>query len=615
MFRLIDAAFYASLFFCFQLYPLALEPYAQNQPKKTYIDDYTRIEPVFYGWHSLDDLPTTRHMRRHSRTILAEDIVRRVFVDTPNRVISAGLRNSNIGKQEGVLEIIKHFQTGRKFPGWSAHGYYSVQAIDLKLVALCARVKFQLYRQAQLFVSPTFFRLHEAAHFSGHLPYMENIKNQPTLEDIKSYPIDVLQYFCTEDIIDVLKKSQEDPNEIILHMWQCVQRHGHHRTLYKMFIKRLKIISQALSFTSWDGISVDLYREDETTCATIIRALSVAKKQERISEIASEIYYDLIHSSYLTNQKSLAIEQCLLEAPNTDIYRTCSDNRSLFFDYIYFNHKCPTDQFFQILHRVTKEEFAQFVANYRKTTHFQEILFRLSLEHLNKDDTHMRALYDAAEELQSRIARWADALQIDSCDVKGGESKLGALYRFIVNKALALENEKKTISLLLDIFYSAHVMHEFEHASGYQKSSYIEEYVKFGRLLLKLRSMGVTHIDSTQPHNMPTLFGLFLLARGARQDILENFAQICSEITQDDFEQEMVHLQGSEVFAKWFGRNKKTIEHYFEEIKHLACLAKLVDVGERSLMLHKSLVGQLLDELEIVPEKPKKGARERCIVS
>lgn len=600
MFRLIDGAFYATLFFCFQLHPLALSRYTKNQPQKTYIDDYTQETKIPYNWTDFTALPQPFKKQRFFEATLAESIVRRVFVDTPNKTISARLRKSKLGKQEGVFEIIKHFQMGRKFPGWCKNGYYARQAIDLKLVALCRGIKFQLKAHAAPIVSPKFIHLHD---------YLRSAKVLPSMQMIKMQPLKVLSVYATGAIAGLLKRYPETKDHLLLDMLSAVHKQWlHGRVPEKWLYRKIVKICKDIHFSSWESIPFNhiIFRWAQPIRIAAIHALAEAKNQDKLEEIVRECYSHL----RLNNNKQVKIdpsiiEQCLLEAPSTKIYlllhQSTSRKCGVLVDYIYFNHTGSGDNFSKVLNRPSEQEFGHIWRALSGSEHFKEVLYDLSLEHLNRrDDMRTKKLYDAAYEMQSRINHWISVLELQPTTSRfSPESRLARMYSSILEKVLSVDVNKKNALLLLDIFYAAHEHREFKLAGDFSEGLYVGESSKFGRLLFKIRAAKKFLVNVGFSDQLESLFELFLLSREVNGIFLKNLGVICSTFTEEEIVAESLYLQQSSRFLYWFNTNNiKMVSPYAKR-----CVGRinrpryeaLLACAQRAQIIQSTLLERMLE--------------------
>jgi hypothetical protein len=593
--------------------PAALKPYKEkNEKQKTYLNDETRISIGRNGWKEYGSSRTYRDEKRID-VIPEEEIVRRVFVDTPNATIVAGLRKSELGKQEGVLQIIRYFEVGRKFSGWSANGYYARAAIDRKLVDLCRRVNFRLLDQAKRLISPSFFLLYN---------WVRRDCPAPTLIELEQDAPSMLKQRSIRAIVRVLQEHPEEKNRVMLAMLHNVFPCMRHKCniFSKMFDKKMRAICEKAGFEQWLDIPRERLTLGEATRTAAIRAFAQSHP-EHLTKIVLKTYQDLLFYDSVPPQAPLIIEQGLLEAPSLALYTYQHmylalyhfEKRSLLGDYIYFKHRNiqSGDLFFKVLHRPSDEQFKEIWDNLRKVPTFQSALYVMSVSHLQSDDERLKIIHDAALEIQSRIKRWADMLNVNAhvkcCRV------LQHVYSDIVHAAIdkaAKSHDEQTRELLLDIFRSAHRFNECQQVCySKDRTTFGFQDENFGVLLLRLIAMGVkadTLLCPDDPEDKRTLLSSYIFSRLTSSMRMGEWVSTALKYAQSVWEQlsdaeravEMMRWAELPEFASQFERycalfqERRLVD---ESLGHI--VGAIMHLGSNVKMTRTSLLERLLTDV------------------
>lgn len=556
---------------------------------------------------------SARRVRFFTNT-LSEQIVRKTFVEVPNDELVTAFAQEKVDLQDGVLEILKQFKTGRKYASWNANGYYSRDVIDCKLVTLCQMVNFSSFELAKPLVSHKFFNLYD---------FIRAFDAPICASDITSENLGTLKNVSLHNIVSALLDSPDTKEEIVRGLiegtvtdssnsedgsrfWSLeMQMFGYKlpgkcaRFLFedakcylKMCNKKLIEICRRTHFESWDRIDYVALRNNIDMCYAVINELAVRNKISRLQEIAECGSVDLRDSPGMC-----IFEYCLLASPGTDIYHAKSPQtgEALFEKYMQGLFAMYNDQRFSVISKLSEEEFNQFMSSLLLKENFQNILYVMTFSDEQSRDANVRQLLDWREEVRGRMKRWCAALGVSFSDDNDFTFEqpwdMTNCYDDILAKlSKGLDSIANPTDLLLEVFRTAHVKHEICHA---YKSDRV-----FGKMLFKLAKLGVkpnTPLCPENPEDTRSLLSTYLLMRKPNFVVLRYFSQACNELSEAEAYEEFIKLQHSNEFADQFEQDCVQFETAAKrEKKPLENIHTLVKIGHNSMKLNTSLLERLL---------------------
>jgi hypothetical protein len=571
---------------------------------------------------------------------LTEAIVRKAFVCTSNEDIATAFTQEQIDPREGVLKIIKQFRNGRKYPSWSKNGYYSRDVIDQKLVALCRILDFKLFDSVKPLVSHKFFNLYDFVRDSEEPVTISSIMDDSTgtLKNVSLNRI-VTALLANPELKD--KGVQSLIEGIIPFGLDTVEEHGlvtfneviraddlhnvgirflpHETQRYmKMFNRKLHEICRRTQFESWENINYIALRNNIDMCMTVIDELSRQNKEGRLQEIAEKT---TLYLKGFYGKRILAY--CLLKSPTTDIYyyKKTLSSKSLIEHFMHLMNGKESSEFRKIIHRLTDEQFHDLAHYLCQKNSFQDALYMAKVRPKKSDDKRLAVLYETAMEMQGRIGRWARAVGADHLrDVhhdiilSGGQffpmrdAYMEILSRLLQNFESYNPLVQNRAALLLEIFRTAHVMHEHQHASADIFGCVLQELAHFGikpntplcpenpedqRLLLS------AYVIMRRPFEC----GDYILALDELEGIFRVFNKMCQSLSQDECNLLLLNIYESKNFFEWFEQHREGFACSAKRLKHVH---KLLIVGENSIRFNESLVTKLLAQQPLDEKEPKR---------